>query len=200
MKNILKVAVLGAAIIATPSFAQVAVADLDAAVAQSAAVQSAEAQIKAAYKTQIDAFNARQAALANQLKPLQTELTTLQKNTATPPATFEAKVRAYKAQEANAQRELQTLAVPFARPTAYAQAQVSEKVSDAVRAAMTAKGIKIVIQPDATFAVAPEANLTPEITNQLNTLVKTVSITPPAGWQPGQPTTAAAAPAATKGR
>lgn len=194
MKTFLKGAAIAAALTAAPAFAQVAVADLEGAVVQSAAFQAAQKQIQATYKTQIDAFNARQTALANSLKPAQTELQNMQRNPATPPATFQAKVNAYQTQENNAKNELQRLAAPFARPTAYAQAQVSEKLNDAIKAAMTAKGIKVVISPDATLAVAPDANLTPEITNQLNNLVKTASITPPATWQPGQPTTAAPAP------
>ncbi|MGE0774224.1 MAG: OmpH family outer membrane protein [Sphingomonadaceae bacterium] len=198
MRTILKATAAAAMIVAAPAFAQVAVADLEGAVARTTAFQNAQNQIKTTYKTQIDTFNARQTALGNQLKPLQTELQTLQRNPATQPATFQAKVNTYQTQENKAKEELQRLATPFARPTAYAQAQVSEKLDDAIKAAMTAKGVKVVISPDATLAVAPDANLTPEITNQLNTLVKTVSITPPANWQPGQPTTAAAAP--TSGR
>ena len=199
MRTILKAAAVAAIAIAAPAFAQVAVADLEGAVVQATAFQNAQNQIKTTYKTQIDAFNARQTVLTNQLKPLQTELQTLQRNPATPQATFQAKVNAYQAQENKAKEELQRLATPFARPTAYAQAQVSEKLNDAIKAAMTAKGTKVVVSPDATLAVAPDANLTPDITAQLNNLVKTVSITPPANWQPGQPTTAAAA-ATTGGR
>jgi Skp family chaperone for outer membrane proteins len=192
MRTFLKAAAIAVAITAAPAFAQVAVADLEGAVAQTTAFQNAQNQIKTMYKTQIDSFNARQTAIGNQLKPLQTELQSMQRNPATQPAAFQAKVNAYQAQEGKAKDELQRLAQPFARPTAFAQQQVSEKLNDAIKAAMTAKGIKVVIPPDATLAVAPDANLTPEITNQLNNLVKTVSITPPANWQPGQPTTAAA--------
>jgi Skp family chaperone for outer membrane proteins len=194
MRTILKSAAIFAALTtAVPALAQVAVADLEGAVAQSAAFQAAEGQIKTMYKTQIDAFNARQQALATQLKPLQTEIETLQRNPATPQATLQAKANAFRTQQQNAQVELQRLATPFGRPTAYAQAQVSEKLSDAVKAAMTGKSVKVIVQPDSTIAFAPDANLTPDIVTQLNTLVKTVSITPPANWQPGQPTTAAAA-------
>jgi Outer membrane protein len=194
MRTILKSAAIFAALTtAVPALAQVAVADLEGAVAQSAAFQAAEGQIKTMYKAQIDAFNARQQALATQLKPLQTEIETLQRNPATPQATLQAKANAFRTQQQNAQVELQRLATPFGRPTAYAQAQVSEKLSDAVKAAMTSKSVKVIVQPDSTIAFAPDANLTPDIVTQLNTLVKTVSITPPANWQPGQPTTAAAA-------
>ena len=187
MKKYLLAAAAAGLIAGTPAFAQVAVADLDAAVAQSAAYQAAQGQIKTLYSKQIDAFNARQQALQTQLQPLQTEIETLQKNPATPRPTLEAKINAFRTQQTNSSRELQTLAAPFAKPTAYAQAQVGDKLSDAIKAAMTAKGVKIIVQPDATIAVSPEANLTSDITNQLNILVKTVSITPPANWQPGQP-------------
>ena len=186
MKTYLLAAAAAGLIAGTPALAQVAVADLDAAVAQSAAYQAAQGQIKTLYSKQIDAFNARQQALQAQLQPLQTEIETLQKNPATPRAALEAKVNAFRTQQTNSGRELQTLAAPFAKPTAYAQSQVGDKLSDAIKAAMTAKGVKIIVQPDATIAVSPEANLTGEITNQLNILVKTVSITPPANWQPGQ--------------
>jgi len=193
MKHFLRTAAVAGALAASPAFAQVAVADLDQAVAQSAAFQAAQGQIKTMYTKQIDAFNARQQAIETQLRPLQTEIETLSKNPATPRPTLEAKVNAFRTQQANAQRELQNLSAPFARPSAYAQAQVGEKLSDAIKAAMTAKGVKIVLQPESTVAVAPDANLTPDIVNQLNTMLKTVSITPPATWQPGQPTTPQAA-------
>lgn len=198
MKTMLTAAALVAATLAAPAVAQVAVADLDGAVNNAAALQAARAQIKTTYKSQIDAFGARQTALANQLNPLRTEIETLSKNSATPRATIEAKVNAYRTLETNAQNELQTLAAPFNRPDAFAQAQLAEKLSDAVKAAMTAKGVKVVLNPEAALAYAPDANLTNDITAQLNTLVPSVSITPPAGWQPGQSTTAA--PAAAKGR
>ena len=187
MTKFLHAAAAVALMAGTPVFAQVAVADLDAAVGQSAAYQAAQGQIRTLYQKQIDAFNARQQALQAQLQPLQTEIENLQKNPATPRATLEAKVNTFRQIQSSGSQELQNLAAPFAKPTAYAQSQVGDKLNDAIKAAMTAKGIKIIVQPDSTIAVAPDANLTPEITNQLNLLVKTVSITPPANWQPGQP-------------
>lgn len=198
MKTILTTAALVAAVIAAPASAQIAVADLDAAVNNAAALQAARAQIKTTFKAQIDAYNARQTALANQINPLRNELETLSKNSATPKATLEAKEAAYRTQVTNAQKELQALTAPFNRPDSFAQAQLTEKLSDAVKAVMTAKGVKVLLNPEAALAYAPDANITNDITAQLNTLLPSVSITPPAGWQQGQPTTAA--PAAAKGR
>ena len=63
----------------------------------------------------------------------------------------------------------------------------------AVRAAMAAKNVTILVKPDAVLIAQPAGDLTQDIVAQLNNSVKTVSITPPAGWQPGQPRQAPAA-------
>jgi len=166
--------------------AQVATANLEAAVQQSAAMATARTQIQTTYKTQIDAATARQNALQAQLQPLAQEIQTLQTNPATPQATLQTKVAAFQQREQAAQRELQTLADPFQRPNAYAMEQVADKLDAAVRAAMTAKNVTMLVRPDAVMAALPAADITADVVAQLNNQVKTVSITPPAGWQPGQ--------------
>ena len=139
--------------------------------------------------------------MQGQLQPLAQELQTLQANPSTPPATLQAKATAFQQRREAAARELQTLTAPFQRPSEYAQEQVADKLDAAVRAAMTAKNVVLLVRPDAVMAVQPTADLTQDIVAQLNNSVKSVSITPPAGWQPGQrqnapaPAPAAAAPA-----
>ena len=194
ISKLLTVAAIAAPLaIATPAIAQVATADLNAAVEQSAAMKGAVTQIQAQYKTQIDAANARQTALQGQLQPLAQELQTLQANPSTPPATLQSKATAFQQRREAAARELQTLTAPFQRPSEYAQEQVADKLDAAVRAAMQAKNVVLLVRPDAVMAVQPSADLTQDIVAQLNNTVKTVSITPPAGWQPGQKQNAAAA-------
>lgn len=209
MRTILKLmtaaAIAAPLALAAPAGAQVAVADLNAAVSQSAAMKAAATQIQTQYKTQIDAANARQQALQTQLAPLAQELQTLQGNPATPPATLQAKAQAFQARRDAAQKELAGLTAPFERPAAYAQEQIVDKLDDAVRAAMTAKNVNVLVRPDAVFTALPAGDLTPDIVAQLNNLVKTVSVTPPAGWQPGQQQQATAAaprpaPTGTQGR
>ena len=207
MKILFKAAALASAVavpalVALPVQAQVAagqntaVVDLQGAVAESAAFKTATSQIQTTYKAQIDAYNARAKALQTELQPLQTELQQLEANSATPKATLEAKVNAYRTRAQSAQAELARLAAPFAKPTAYAREQVEDKLEQAIKSAMVAKKVNLVVNPDSIVAVNPAANLTPDVVAQLNTLVKTVSITPPANWQPGQPRQQAAAPAA----
>ena len=45
------------------------------------------------------------------------------------------------------------------------------------------------------FCLGAGADITPAVITELNALVPSVGITPPAGWQPGQAQGAAAAPA-----
>ena len=197
MRTILKLmtaaAIAAPLAIAAPAAAQVAVADLNAAVDQSAAIKAAAATVQTQYKAQIDAFNARQQALQTQLAPLAQELQTLQANPATAPATLQTKAQAFQARRDAAQKELTGLSAPFQRPLAYAQEQVVDKLDAAVRAAMAAKNVTVLLRPDAVFTALPAGDLTGDIVAQLNNTVKTVSTTPPAGWQPGQQQQAAAA-------
>lgn len=208
MKSLLKMVVLAASVAVMPMAAHaqaaaapavapgsspnVAVFDMERAIADSAAYKAANAQIQAAYKTQITAFQTRETALQAEVAALQTELQNLQKNPATPKATLDAKVAAYQARGRAAQAELQRLAAPFARPDAYVQEQIQGKIDQSVRAAMTAKRVGILLKPDAVMAFLGGLDLTPDVITQLNALVPSASITPPANWQPGQAGQAAA--------
>ena len=53
-----------------------------------------------------------------------------------------------------------------------------------------------IVQRGAVIKNTPGTDLTQDIVNELNTLVPSVSITPPANWQPGQNRPGAQQPAA----
>jgi len=202
MKSLLKMAAATAVLAVVPAVANaqaaaapaaaatantgVAVVDLEAAVNNSAAFRSAMTQIETTYKAQITALQTRQTALQTELAPLRTEIENLQKNPATPKATLDAKVAAFQQKGQAAQAELQRLAAPIARPQAYVKEQIGAKVEQALKAAMTAKKVGLVIAPEAVVAVQGGSDLTPDVVTQLNALVPSASITPPANWQPGQ--------------
>lgn len=192
LKALAATALVASPVLVTPALAQVAVGqgaavvDFESAINNTAAFKAATAQIQTQYKTQIDAFNARSQAINTELAPAQTEIQTLQQNPATAKATLDTKVAAYRTRAQTAQAELARLAQPFGRPTAYAREQVAEKVETALRAAMAAKRVNLVINPEAVILATPGGDITPDLTAQLNATVKTVSTTPPANWQPGQ--------------
>ena len=210
MKSILKTAALAAGIALVPMAANaqaaaapaaavntgVAVANLEAALANSAAYKAAITQIQTTYKAQITAFQTRQTAIQSELAPLRTEIETLQRNPATPKATLDAKVNAFQTRAQNAQAELQRLSMLFARPEAYVKEQIGAKIEQALKAAMSAKKIGIVLAPEAVVAVQGASDISLDVVTQLNALVPSAAITPPANWQPGQ----ADQPAAAAGR
>ena len=197
MKSILKTAAIAAGVAMLPAAAHaqaaapaagatgVAVVDLEAAIGNSAAYRSAMTQIQTTYNAQITAVQARQTALQTELNALRTEIETLQKNPAQK-AQADAKVAIFQQKGQAAQAELQRLALPFARPQAYVREQIEAKAEQALKAAMTAKRIGITLRPEATIAVGPAGDITADMTTQLNALIPSASITPPANWQPGQ--------------
>ena len=160
-KLLTSLALASAIAVAAPAAAQVqgvATVDLEAAVGGVAALKTAQQTIQTQYKTQIDAFTARRTAAAQELQPLQQEIETLRRTSNTPPATLQAKVSAFQSREAALQQQLAPLAAPFQRPLAFAQAQVQEKLEQAIKAAMTAKRVGIVVNPQAVLAIQPSAS------------------------------------------
>lgn len=183
---------------ATAQVAGIAVADPEAAVANSKAWATARTQIQTTYKAQIDQATARRQAITAELQPL---VAAYQKAAAAPGAT-EASLRtqgqAIQTREQAANAELQRLTAPASRAQSYALEQISAKLPDAVNGAVRAKSVSLLLRPNAALFAQPTTDITSAITAELDRLVPTVGITPPANWQPGQQGDAAAgAPAAT---
>ena len=190
-----KQALLAAAIVApstlaaTAAHAQVAgiaVVDPDAAVANSKAWAAAKTQINATYKTQIDQAEARRAALSAEIQPLATAFDQARRAPGATDASLRPQATALQNREQAANAELQRLTTPVQRAQAYAIEQISNKLPDAVNAAVKAKNVSLLLRPQAAFYMQPTADITSTVTQQLDAMVPSVGITPPANWQPGQ--------------
>ena len=162
-----------------------AVADFSAAVRGSNAFRTAAQQVQTQYKPQIDAYNTASQPLQAELQRMATEIQTLQNTPNTPQATLQAKATAFQTRRDAIGRQLAPLSAPFERPLAYAEEQISAKMDQAVRSAMSAKRVNILLNPQAATFILPTADLTGDIVTQLNALVPSVSIAVPANWQPG---------------
>jgi Skp family chaperone for outer membrane proteins len=179
---------LSTAIVAVPAAAQVnaiGVANLDAAVQRSTAWTTAMTQMQTTYKATIDQLNARETAIRNELQPLATKL---QNDAKAPNANQQALQQQYNTiqqRQTAAQQELAKIGQPVARARAYVEEQIVGKLDDALRAAMTKKNVSLVVRPEAALSYQPAADITADVTTELNRLVPSVSITPPANWQPG---------------
>jgi Skp family chaperone for outer membrane proteins len=192
--------------LATGAQAQsVAIADPQAAVANSKAFAAANTQIRAQYKTQLDQAEARRTAIQKEINPIALQMDTNRDGNVSEEelqAAAQAKTPAFtswqqKQQAASA--ELNALEGPAARAQSYAVEQITAKLQDAMKSAIAKRGVTVLLRPQSVMFVQPTADLTPVITSELDAAVPTVSITPPANWQPGQQQAAAAAPAAPAG-
>ena len=202
MKTILKAAALpamAAALAVSPAYAQsklgVGVADMQRAVNESSAATTARTQMQTTYKATIDSLNARRTALETELKQKNDALqTALRAAGGKPTPALQTQYDALQKRGQEAQAELQRIGQPLALANAYVEQQIGAKLSDALKSAMTKRNVDLVLQPEATVSYQPTVDITSAVTAELNTLVPTVGIVPPAGWNPQQ--AAQGAPAA----
>ena len=179
-----------AAVMASPAQAQsklgVAVVNVDQAVAESNAYSVARTQMETTYKAQIGQFNTRKAAIEGDLKAKQGALEAgLKAAGGKPTPALQSQYEGLQKSSQDAQAELQRIGAPIALAQQYVEEQIGAKLSDALKAAMSAAKVDLVLKPEATVSYQPTVDITPMVKQQLDTLVPSVSIVPPAGWRPG---------------
>lgn len=187
--------------VAAPVAAQaqtVAVANPEQAIGASRAWATARTQIETTYKAQLDQAEARRQAVGKELQPLVTAFNAARAAPNANQASLQQQATTIQTREQAAQAEIQRITLPAQRAQAYAIEQISAKLPDAVQAVVRARNVSMLVRPDAVLFAGPTADVTSAITTELDRLVPTVSVTPPANWQPGQQqgASAAAAPAA----
>lgn len=182
----------------------VGVVSLPAAVANANAYKIAEQQRPVTYKAQIDQATARRDQLTAQLQPMYEKFRTDQQANVAQ-ATLQQQAGQIQQIEQAGQRELTQLVQPVALSRAYVQEQIEDKLDQAVQAAATKKKISLILDASSgavTFADA-KYNITQDVVNELNTLLPSAQLVPPAGWLPRearqQQEAAAAAQAAQNG-
>ncbi|HWK34643.1 OmpH family outer membrane protein [Sphingomonas sp.] len=205
-------AIPGTVALVAPAQAQVAgiaVANPEGAVGRSKAWTAAQQQIQTTYKTQLDQAEARRKAIATELQPLYAAFETARNAPNANEAALRTQAQAIQTKETAGNQELGRLTAPAQRAQAYALEQIQAQLSAAVTAATTRKNVQLLLRPDAALFAQPTADITADITTELDRLVPSVSTTPPANWQPGgqeqgaapaAPAPAAPAPARPQGR
>ncbi|MFM9934836.1 MAG: OmpH family outer membrane protein, partial [Novosphingobium sp.] len=164
--------------------AGIAYANPQAVVASSAAYKLAATQLPVTYKPQLDAVNTRRNQVAAQLKPLYDKFEADQKAAKPDRASLEAQAAQMQQIEQSAQRELQQMAEPVNVAQQYVLEQISDKLSAATQAAMTKRKITIVVDAQSVLKADTVYNLNQDILNELNTVIPTAQLVPPAGWMP----------------
>ncbi|MBS0285049.1 MAG: OmpH family outer membrane protein [Proteobacteria bacterium] len=176
------------ALVASVSQAQVngvAVVDPDGAVAGSNAWKAAAGQLQTTYKATLDQAETRRQAISTELQPLVTKLQNDQKANVAQ-AQLQTQLQTIQSKEQAGNAELQRMTAPYVRARAYAIEQIQQQLKAAIDAAAARKRASIVLGPNDVVHLDPAGDLTADVTTELNRLVPSVSIAPPANWQPGQ--------------
>ncbi|UZK66941.1 OmpH family outer membrane protein [Sphingomonas sp. M1-B02] len=199
-KKILLAALLAAPAamaIAAPASAQVsgiAYANPTSVVAASKAFAAANQQISTTYKASFDQIQARRTAMQTELRPMLTQLDT-NKDTQISDAEIRAAETAknpvldrLKAAQTRAETEINTLSAPASRAELFAIESILRQYEAAQLRVVNARKINVVLSPE-VFMYAPDsADISAAITAEIDKVAPTVTITPPAGWQPSRET------------
>ena len=207
MTNILKFALgsaLAAALIAQPTLAQttrkpagapapaaqrgviaagIGVADLQAAVSNTNAYKAAVQQRQQAYKPVYDAAQARLTQLQNQLKPMADQFNA-DRAAKKPDAVLQVGYDAIQKAQAQGEAEIKQILAPANLSDEYVVEQITDKLPQAVQNVMGRRGLTLLLNPDAVILSAQPYDVTAALVAELNILVPSAQITPPASWVP----------------
>ena len=174
-----------AAAVAGPVVPGIGVANLNAAVAGSNAFQVAGQQRQTTYKATYDAAQARATQIDTELKALADKFNA-DKTAKKPDAVLQQSVVAYQQRQERGKEEIRQILMPVMLSEAYVEEQITDKLDQAVQAAMTKRGVSLLLQPDTLIARANGYEMTAAIVAELNALIPTANIVPPQGWVPRQ--------------
>lgn len=164
----------------------VAVADVEGAVTKSAAFTTAIAQMQTTYAAQIKVVQDRASQLQADAQPQVNAYNAA----AQAPGATEASVRpaaeALQRKQTSAQQEIARINQPVLLARAFIEEQIVAQLDAAIKAAMTARKVDLLIQPGAVLAREPYVDITDAVVAELNRRVPSVGVVPPAGYQPGQ--------------
>lgn len=195
MKKILAASALAVAtlsvspILSAPAIAQakaVAVADVRMAAARSNAFTVASQQIETTHKASIDQQQSRGQTLQAEINVLIAKYNEEAKKTPQNQTTLQAAAKAVQDKRQSAQNELGRIGAPVELAVAFVEDQISVRMNEAIKAAMTARKIDLLINPEAVLARENNVDITDAVVAELNKILPNVTITPPAGYQPGQ--------------
>ena len=164
----------------------IAVANLQAALANTDAYRVAQQQRPVTYKPQFDQAQARGNALEAQIKPMIDRFNAGRAAATTPALQQQLQNQARSIQELQerGKQEIQQILLPVALSEAFVNEQLEEKLDQAVQKAMEKSRVSLLLQPGAVVARANAYDLTDEIVTELNALLPTAQLVPPQGWEP----------------
>ena len=185
-KMLFAASALALAPIAPAAAQSVAYTDVQQVLGMSQAARTADQQMRITYKAAYEQIESRSRVLQAELNAMIVKFQADQKANPNNPA-LQTQAKAIQDKQRAAQEELGKLSDPIERVNAYVLEQIDAKLDAAVSSAMAKKKVALLLQKGAVVKNTPGTDLTQDIIAELNLLVPSVSINPPADWQPGQP-------------
>jgi Skp family chaperone for outer membrane proteins len=178
----------------------IGIADLDAVLVNTNAVRVADQQRPVTYKATLDQYQARGKALQTQLKAMDDKLRKDAQVPGANQALLQQQAAAMQKLQESGQNELQQIVKPVVYSREYVKEQVEDKLDQAVKAVMARKGVSLLLAPQSVILSTSQAyDLNTDIVNELNTIIPSATLSPPAGWEPRQIREARAQQAAQQG-
>ena len=161
-----------------------AVANLDYIVANSAAFKTGNDQRQVTFKTQIDAANQRRQQLIAQLQPLVDKYNRDRAAPSADQAALRQQAEQINRNQTAGNQQINQLLEPVRASETYVKEQIEDKLAAAIQSAMIKNWISILFKPQVVQAMNGAYNLNPAIIAELNALLPSAQLMPPAGWQP----------------
>lgn len=162
----------------------IAIANPPAVVAASEAYKVSQQQRPVTYKPQIDQANARKGQIEAQLRPLITKLEADSKVAAPNRAALQQQYEQIQQIQQAGEAEIQKILEPLNLSQQYVLEQIGDKLDGATQAAMDKKKITVVLDSQAVIKAGQAYNLNQDILTELNKVIPSAQLVPPAGWLP----------------
>ncbi|OYX64041.1 MAG: hypothetical protein B7Y89_03120 [Novosphingobium sp. 32-60-15] len=162
----------------------IAIANPPAVVAASEAYKISQQQRPVTYKPQIDQANVRKGQIEAQLRPLITKLEADSKAANPNRAALQQQYEQIQGIQQAGEAEIQKILEPLNLSQQYVLEQIGDKLDGATQAAMDKKKVSVVLDSQAVIKAGQTYNLNQDILVELNKLIPSASLVPPAGWLP----------------
>ena len=167
-----------------PTVPGLAVADLNTVMVQSKAWRAAQQERAQTYKAQLDAAEARRKQLAAELQVMVDKYNKDRVAPKPDQALLQRSAQAIQQAQNAGNGEIQTLLRPVALSEAYAAEQIQDKLMRAVEAAMAKQNISFLGELRSLIFGKAAYNLNPAIIAELDLMLPSVQVVPPADWKP----------------
>ncbi len=177
-------------IVSAPAAAQaiqgIGVVDINGVVANSNAFKTAAQQRTQTYKAQFDQANQRAAQLNTQLEPLLQKFEADRQAANPNQQALQQQASTIEQLYEQGQREVNSIMAPVQLSRSYVAEQISDVLPQAIENAAKKKNVTLILAPEQVRYADAAYNMNQAVVDELNALLPSVQLVPPAGWLPRQ--------------